>query len=393
MRHITRRTSFSSLSVLLASSGAFAINVRTGTDDFTLNINTNLQLRVEGTYGGPPPTATAGAAPSGHFNTDFYLRRASLAARGTAFKVFTFYIKIQSSRFGARGNYSTAELLQDVVLGFVPFTDFNIEGGFLKTPLSRPAVDSSWRTNSLEGVSDILLYPNTRAQRQNGLQVRGLLLDRRILIRGGIYEGARTGVSGGNPTTPSFAPPFLNPNGWPMAGGMVRLNLIGYETSYTYPAIHVDGKSYVSLGIGGHYQSHSGALKSDGTFNDYVAMAADFYADLALPGDQEAVFIVDGYRFDYGAGAGRTGFGAHGDFGFRWRQIGPHASFYWFNSDTKVNSFLKGAAGLTYFIRGNRAKLILEYASTIANNTLPNNPDHPATPWLHQITLQGQLTF
>jgi len=387
MKHVTRRTSLLSLAALLAPCAAFAIGVRTSTDDFTLNIDTNLQLRLEGTYGGPPPTATSGAAPSGHFNTDIFLRRASLSARGTAFKYFTYYVKLETGRFGARGNYSTASQLQDVVLGYVPVPDFNIEGGFLKTPLTHAAVDSSWRVNSLEGVSDILLYPNVRAQRQNGLQVRGLLFDRRILIRGGIYEGARAGVSGG------FAPPFVNPNGWPMVGAMARLNLLGYEAGYTYPGMYLDGTSRASIGMGGHYQSHSGALKEDGTFNDYAALAADFYADIALPGDTEGLLIVDGYRFDYGSGAARTGFGAHSELGFRWGPIEPQANFYWFNSDTKVNSFLRLAGGLTYFIKGHHAKIMLEFQNTIANGTLPNQPDHNATPWLHQILLQGQLTL
>jgi hypothetical protein len=380
------------LASLLASFGAFAIPVKTGNEDFTLNIDTNLQLRLEETWGGPPPTTTSGAAPSGHINTDIFLRRASLSARGTALKYFTYYIKLESGKFGARGNYSVSSLLQDVVLGYVPVPDFNIEGGFLKTPLSRPAVDSSWRANTLEGVSDILLYPNTRAQRQNGLQVRGLLFDHRMLIRGGIYEGARSGVSGGNPTTPAV--PAVNPNGWPLVAAMLRLNLVGYETSYTYPGIYVDGKSYVSFGVGGQYQSHSGsAVQVDGTLSDYLALAADFFADIALPGDQEAVFTLDGYRFDYGGGAAKTGFGLHGEVGYRWGSIGVQASSYWFNSDTKVNSFLRGAGGLTYFISEHKAKIMLEYESTISNGTLPNQPNHTATPWLHQILLQWQLHF
>ncbi len=391
MRYRTRWASLSSLPVLLASSGTFAISVRTGTDDFTLNINTNLQLRLEGSYAGPQPTATSGAAPSHHFNTDIFLRRASLSARGTAYKLFTYYLKLEAGKFGARGNYSTPSLIQDMVIGWVPVTDFNIEGGFLKTPLSRPAVDSSWRTNSLDGVSDILLYPNTRAQRQTGVQVRGLLFDRRILIRGGLYEGARSGESGGSPTT--FAPPFINRNGVPMYAGMVRLNLIGDETSYTYPAIHLDGKTYVSLGVGGQYQSRSGAVKSDGTVNDYSALAADFYTDLALPGDMEAIFILDGYQFDYGVGASKTGHGVHSEVGFRWGHIAPQGSFYWFNSDTRVNSFFKLGGGLTYFVKEHHAKIMTEFASTIANGTLPNTPGHPATPWLHQILVQAQLAF
>src|SRR5215472_1776040 len=387
MKYLTRPTSLLSLAFLLVSSGAFAIPVQTGTTDFTLNIDTDLQFRLENSWGGVVPTLT-GAAPSGHLNIDFFLRRASLAVRGTAFQVFTYYIKLETGRFGARGNYTTASQLQDVVLGYVPVTDVHIEGGFLKTPLSRPAVDSSPQTNTLEGVSDILMYPNARAQRQNGLQVRALLFERLFLIRGGFYEGARTGSSGalGNP-------PYINPNGWPMVAGMARLNIIGYEDNYTYPAIHLDGKNYMSAGVGAQYQPHSGALNADGTFNDYVALAADFYLDLALSGDNEVKLILDGYRFDYGAGAAKTGFGTHGEAGYRWGPIEPQLNYYWFNSDTKVNSFLRLAGGLNIFIHKHNAKIMMEYQNTIQNGVLPNQPDHPTTPWLHQFLVQWQLAI
>src|SRR2546425_10280699 len=98
--------------------------------------------------------------------------RSTLFPYTTLFR--SYYVKLETGRFGARGNYSNPSLLQDVVVGFVPVADVYIEGGFLKTPLSRPAIDSSWRNNSLEGVSDILMYPDARAQRQTGVQLRAL---------------------------------------------------------------------------------------------------------------------------------------------------------------------------------------------------------------------------
>src|SRR5438067_120928 len=239
MRHMTSWIRVPSLVVFLISSGAIGIEVRTGTEDFTLNVDGNLQFRNENIFDGPAPTATSGPAPSGHVNSDVYRRRASLSARGTAYKYLWYYVKLETGRFGARGNYSTASLLQDVVVGFVPVPDVYLEGGFLKTPLSRPALDSSWRDNSLEGVSDILMYPQARSQRQTGVQLRALLFDKRILIRGGAYEGARaSAVSSSNPAP---ATPSPNPNGVPLWAGMARYNLIGDDSGYTYPQIYVDG--------------------------------------------------------------------------------------------------------------------------------------------------------
>jgi len=395
MNHITRWILFLSSAILLAAPRGFAIEVQTGTEDFTLRIDSDLQVRAEGSFDGPPPTATSGAAPSGHFNTDFFLRRASLTAAGTAYKHFTYYLKLESGRFGARGNYAVASLIQDMYIGVVPFQDFNIEAGFLKSPLSHAALDSAPQANSLEGVSDILFYPNARAQRQDGVQVRGLFFDRRILIRGGVYEGARSGVSGGTPVTTAFAPPFVNPQGVPLVAGMARLNLIGYEASYTYPQIYLDGSSHLSVGVGGQYQAHAGALKDtvSGSFYDYSALAADLFVDMALPNDSEAVLTLGGYRFDYGTGKAKTGNGLHGDLGYRWGPIEPQANFYWYNSDTRVNSFLRVAGGLTYFFNRHRAKIMAEFQSTIANGVLPDTPGLPATPRLHTILLQGQLAL
>src|SRR5437899_2486713 len=92
-----------------------------------------------------------------------------------------------------------------------------------------------------------------------------LLLDRRILVRGGFYEGAR------------------NTNGIPMVGGMVRLNLVGDETAYTYPGIYLDEKTRISIGVGGQYQPRSGGLRTGSTaYDDYAALAADLFADVAL---------------------------------------------------------------------------------------------------------------
>ena len=392
MRGTTRSIAFLVPGILFASGPSFAIDVSTGTEDLTLAVDTNLQFRNENTYGGAPPTTTAGASPTGHVNTDFFLRRASLTARGEALKLFTFYLKLETGRFGARGDYSTPSLLQDVVVGYVPVRDFTIEGGFLKTPLSRPALDSSPRASSLEGVSDILMYPNSRAQRQNGLQIRTLIFDRRLLIRGGAYEGARNGESGGRPVTATNPP--INPQGVPMFAGMVRVNLLGYETSYTYPAIYVDGSSHVSVGVGGQYQAHSGSPRDAASVYDYSALAADVFVDVPVVGpNTEAMFILDVYHFDYGPGKPKTGNGAHGEIGLRWGPIQPQGNFYWFNSETKVNSFLRLAGGLNYYLRGHRAKLQAEFSSTIANGVLPDTPGLAMSPRLKQFNLQAQLAF
>jgi hypothetical protein len=366
----------SALTVLLASSTAPAFDVDPGTENFTLRLRPALQPRFEADFDGPP----GAAAPGGHANFDFSIRRARLLATGSAYERFTFAILLNVVRLGERGNFNVTPFLQDLLAGYVPATDVHIEMGFLSVPLTRAALGLATDTSALEGPGDILFYNNSRNQRETGIQLRALFLERRILVRGGLYEGARN-------TNPPTAP-ALNPQGVPLTAGMIRLNLVGDETRYAYPGIYLDGKTRISIGVGGQYQPHSGGLRAaTGTYDDYIALAADLFADLALTADTEAVLTLGGYRFDYGAGNARTGNGLHGELGYRWGPFEPQGNLHWFNSDTKQNSHLKVAAGVNFFLHGHRVKVQTEFASVIANASLAN------TPALHQVVVQTQLAF
>ncbi len=140
--------------------------------------------------------------------------------------------------------------------------------------------------------------------------------------------------------------------------------------------------------MGAQYQPHSGGLQArTSTYNDYLALATDLFADVALTARTEAVLTLGVYRFDYGTGNARTGNGLHAEVGYRWGPIEPQGNFYWYNSDTKKNSFLKVAGGLNLFLEGHRVKIQAEFASLIANASLDT------TPAVHQIVVQTQLAF
>jgi hypothetical protein len=361
---------------LLVSTSAVAVDVPTGTEDFTLGVEPLIQARAEVDSDGPP----GAAAPSGHANVDFFVRRARVLVRGTAYKDFAFGINIVALRIGERGNLNVSPFLQDVRVAYAPSDELNLELGLLLMPLTHAAVEAAGFSSSIEGVGGILLYNNARMLRETGIQIRALVLDRRILVRAGLYEGARN-------TNPPSAP-ALNPDGFPLVGGMVRLNFVGHETAYAYSGIYLDGKTRVSIGVGGQYQPHSGGLRAgSAVYADYLALAADLFADVALTPHTEALLTLGGYRFDYGSGNARTGYGVHSEVGYRWGRVEPQGSFHWFNSDTKNNSFLKIAGGLNVFLHGHRAKLQAEFASIISNANLTTAPA------LHQVVVQTQLAF
>jgi hypothetical protein len=403
MRHVKQRTPFLSLAVLLASAEGLAMKVPTGNANLDLNINVLLQTRAEGSFDGESPTATEGASPYGTFNTDFYIRRARFIGNGIVYKFFTYNLMLDMPFFGRRGNYGGSTFVQDLAVGFIPYQDIIIEGGFLFMPFAHQSPASGASGILLEGLGTILasLYNNQRGLRETGVQVRALILNRRLLIRGGAYEGAH-----GDPA----ARFVVNPNGRPLWGGMLRLNLIGYETAYAYPGIYIDGKSRLSIGVGGHFQSKGSNVPvtqldpvtgrpavnpttgarlppAPTGVDHYRAWAADVFADLALPGDTEFVLALTGFRFNWGKGSDKTGYGSSGEIGYRVGQIAPQANFYWFNSDSRWNSFLKLAGGLNWFLRGSQVRLTLEFASVINGRNLNN------TRALHLVTLQGQLNL
>lgn len=371
--------------ILLASAQAMALKVETGNPDITFNITAQLQVRYSADWDGYDYNL---ASPNGHLNHEFSVRRARLITSGEAYKMFTYYIMLDTPRFGQRGNYTGSTFVQDLYVGYKPLPDFNIEAGFLYMPLSHATLASNSQTNALEGPSDILFYTNARGLREGGVQIRGLILDKRILIRGGVYNGAR------QIAPPAGTTPPVNPNGSPQAAGILRFNLAGEETGYSYPGIYMDGKTRISVGVGAQYQQKSGARQgTSANYNDYMALSADMFADVALGGEQEAVLQVGLYRFDYGTGAATTGNAIHVETGYRFGNIEPQFNMVWFNSDPKTSSILRLSGGVNYYFKGHNAKLQAEFGhQKFGSNTTPGLI-LDTTNAQHYFILQAQAAF
>jgi hypothetical protein len=383
---------FSLAAVLLGSSGALAIEIPTG-KDFKLNISILAQPRASFSWDGDKPTATTGASPNGSLDTDFYIRRARLYVSGTAFKIFTFYLMLDQPNLGVRGDYTGANssaYVQDLHVGVKPNEDLDIEAGFLYMPFTHLALNSAPGTLSIEKPTAILFYNRSRGLRENGVQARALLFDRQILVRGGLYEGLH-----GDPN----ATLVVNPYGRPLVAGTVRFNVVGYEAGYAYPTMYLDGKTRISFGISGQYQNKGSntpvttinamgnRVTTNTAVNDYLAYAADFFADLALSADTEFSIQTDLDRFDWGSGSNNTGWGATLETGFRIGKIVPEVNGYWFNSESKQNNFGKIAVGLTYLLKGHQAKVSAEFW------TSKNGVHWDQSRALHQIVLQFQAYY
>src|SRR5260370_41844213 len=91
---------------------------------------------------------------------------------------------------------------------------------------------------------------------------------------------------------------------------MARWNFLGDETGFPgYPGIYLDGKSRVSVGVGGQWQGKGavGGLVPGGAADpDYLALAAGGFVGLGAPGATETALQVNGCRLGHGRGARRT---------------------------------------------------------------------------------------
>src|SRR5712691_593285 len=381
------------LAALLVSSSASAVKVPTGTDDINLNVNAFLQARYEGTFEGSAEKS---------LDSDFFLRRARIQVSGTAYKTLSFLIQTDNSQMGKRGSPTSVggatnpAFVQDLLIGWTPIEDFTVEMGLLLTPTSRIlGYSASGGQVQIEAPIDIIFQNLDRGFRQNGAEVRGFLVGRRIHFRAGVWEGyhsaAAVNAVAAIPATATpavVATPAINPGGKPMIGAHVRLNLIGDETGYAFNAMYLDGKPRASIGASVQYQpraacaaaatacSFSSGSGATGSVNDYKFFGGDAFIDWPLPGDME--FSADGgiFRWDYGDNFARTGTGYAGSLNFRAGVIGAFVSAYKFGSDAgfpHTSDRRKIAGGLTWFVKGQADKITLEL-----NSITPGGPGNPA---------------
>jgi Phosphate-selective porin O and P len=436
-----KRTVFSlGLTALLASTSAWALKVPTSSTDFDFNINVLLQARNEDTFEG---------SQNKQMDVDFFLRRARLQASGTAYKTLSFAIQFDNSNQGKRGTptsvntNTTPAFVQDLIVGWTPIPDFTIEGGLILEPSLRTmAYSASGGQVRIEAPTDTIMDNLSRGFRENGVELRGFLIGHIIHYRLGLWEGFHSqGVVAANATTGVTAAPAINPQGKPLVGGHVRLNLIGDETGYSFNQMYMDGKARVSVGAALQHQANaacygaalgagffgynnvcsiSSGAAGTGVVNDYNMYGFDAFVDLPLPGN-DVEFSADGSatRWDYGenkptgstnVGFQKTGWGYTASGNLRFGPIAFYVDWYRFLADsgTTNKSFdrRKIAGGIAFFIRGHADKVTLEFnnispsgntAGAVSNPTasapLGNAAQGITGPSINAIWVQAQAAF
>jgi hypothetical protein len=309
-------------SLSLAPFAAHAIKVPVPVEGVNLNLGLNVQTHVLFNENGTPDGTG--------WSTDVFMRRTRIFANGDVSKYFWFFFQIDNTNFGKYGNYGGRVVVQDAVFAWGPTgtTGNNvllIEAGLIRIPSTRGTITNVNNNFTIDGHPDLIRGFNGNffnANRSNGIEARGWVMDKKIGFRGGVFEGVKA----------SAADLGLNTRNHPLLAGMVNVNFLGsQEGGFSYDTIYFSKEPLLSISLGGGYQAL--AVRVPKGVTDFKTASTTAYLEYPFSEDTEVVAIFNGYRHSLGTGSRDTGWGWSGDLAYRWKWLRPYASLEWFTSD------------------------------------------------------------
>lgn len=309
-------------SLSLAPFAAHAIKVPVPVEGVNLNLGLNVQTHI---------LLNENGAPNGtDWSADAFMRRTRIFANGDVTKYLWFFIQVDNTNFGKYGNFTGRMVIQDAVFAWGPTGTsgndvFMIEAGLLRIPSTRGTITNVNNNFTVDGHPDLIRGFNGNffnANRSNGIEARGWVVEKKIGFRGGVFEGVK----------PSAADPFLNTRGHPLLAGLVNVNFLGsQEGGFSYDTIYFSKVPLLSVSLSGGYQAL--AIRVPKGVSDFKTAATTAFLEFPFSEDTEVIAIFNGYRHSMGTGSRDTGWGWSGDLAYRWKWLRPYASLEWFTSD------------------------------------------------------------
>jgi hypothetical protein len=320
----TLRTLVAAGAMLLLSQAAGAVNVPLPIEGATLNITPHIQSQVMLTENGTPDGQS--------WATDIFARRTRLYVTGDISPSFSYYFLVDNPNFGKFGDYGAAKklIVQDGFVSWAPIgktggTVLYIDAGLQFVPFTRETFTSIASKPSVEGHNDLVRGFTAAffsANRSNGLQVRGWLLDKKIGFRGGIFEGQQ----------PTAVNTLINSRKNPLVAGFVQFNILGtQEGAFVYQSIYFSKEPLLSVAVSGAYQSR--ALSVPKGITDQKGLTGIAFLEYPFSEDVEVIAQFEPYLYGNGAGSKDTGFGWGADLAIRYKWIKPYVSYETFSSD------------------------------------------------------------
>jgi hypothetical protein len=360
------------VAVVLAAPRAARAEKLVIDDDTFVNIGVLVQ---------PQLLFTQDAAPAGGWTSDIFLRRGRIILSGQVDSHIGFVLVTDQPNWGKNGEYGATMLIQDAVASYKFGPGLTVDAGFMLLPFLRNNYVSAGALHTIDFHANVIKFPISKAFRDMGIVVRGLLADDRIYYRAGIFNGIASRA--GDPTT-TPPTPELNGSDSPRFTGTVRFNVAGKEDAYALPGIYFAAAPIISVGVGLDYQNEAYGVDSK-----HLGFNVDAHMEYPLGADNELIASAAFLRYaDYGAGvAHEEGDAFFLEAGFRYQVIEPILSYEWFDGENTLRqSTLR--AGLNWWIQQHKYNLKAEVA-------FPSNEDPPGGSAANDVvaTVQMQASF
>jgi len=404
--------------------------------------NLKLALLVQGWFMLEPQ-----AAPSGDsLDTDFFLRRLRLILPGQLSDVVRFFVSIDSTDLGRRGNLEIDASVLDAWVEFALDEGFIVDIGLLMVPYSHNGMQGAVTLHALDRHVDLLRYPRGghKGLRDFGVMIRGLLFDRLLEYRLAVFNGVHgdlsdvereddAGVEWSEPRDPR------NPHDWPRFSARLAVNVFDADGDagaggFFYDGIYLttsdDGtvispSTVFSIGVSADWQRDLNAVwepysvtvaelrdsRKVASREDYWAVAGDLFFDVGIDDEGEigAAGQVNVYYYYHGSRGGMapaphedlelayyggdprmyTGIGLFGELGFRYDMYELIFGLDWFaaleagGEDSDRGDLLNVFGGLNLWWLAHATSIKLQAGAT----------QEDGSDWKLKIQFQAQLLF
>ncbi|HVY25652.1 MAG TPA: porin [Polyangiaceae bacterium] len=345
--------------------------------------------------GSPGIGAADGKSPS----FDFFLRRVRLMAYGSVTKELSYFIETDQPNLGKGGDFTSSMFIQDAFFSYAFMPELTLDAGMMLVPLSHHTIEGAVGLNALDYHGEMIRFPAGKIFRDTGIQLRGMLLNKLIHYRFGVFEGVRQAAVAPPAMPPATPQEPLNDNGLPRLAAQVRVNIFGDESDFFLKGIYFTPKPLLSVGVGLDLQSKA-VRKLNGTPGTYRAFSADVFLDYPFSDDDELVFKAN--VFNYGEGAsgvpGSTALAAGGtafyaEAGVRHASVEPLVFVEYLKANNDTLTILSPHLGANFWVTKHtfNVKADLGYRATEHPASAPATGDVTLKDWLG--TVQGQVFF
>jgi len=237
--------------------------------DKWIDVHLLFQMQYTNTFMWDTDGAAAETDSDGVWASDFAPKRMRVMFNGQVAPNLTFFV--ESDITGANNTM----IMQDAYINYKFADEFNVTFGMILLPFTHHNRESAV---SLLGVNYntyfINIPQNVGAWRDYGVEFRGLLANKMIDYRIGVFDGIERESNNAGTTDD------INPSGLPRVTGRIQINLMDAEEGFFYSGNYLGKKRIVSFGGGVDYMKE--ATQGTTAVEDYLAWTVDAVVDYPI---------------------------------------------------------------------------------------------------------------